>query len=149
LFQILSNSSFASLPVADVTEQVFSDSLSRFPYYANAFVSQAHEFEIMTGIKSINRHVGILIIKRNKDEYSSICIYKPVHEPLFVIVAPITALISKSYSSRYSSSSSIGTTTLRWVSACSTIVEHSQQEGFTECRYQRHVKPQLGGEPGI
>jgi hypothetical protein len=40
-----------------------------------------------------------------------------------------------------SSSSSIGTTTLSWVSACSTIVEHSQQEGFTECRCQRHVKP--------
>jgi hypothetical protein len=37
------------------------------------------------------------------------------------------------------SSSSIGTTTLSWVSACSTIVEHSQQEGFTECRCQRHV----------
>jgi hypothetical protein len=28
------------------------------------------------------------------------------------------------------SSSSIGTTTLSWVSACSTVVEHSQQEGF-------------------
>jgi hypothetical protein len=40
-----------------------------------------------------------------------------------------------------SSSSSIGTTTLSWVLACSTDVEHSQQEGFTECRYQRHVKP--------
>jgi hypothetical protein len=40
-----------------------------------------------------------------------------------------------------SSSSSIGTTTLSWVSACSTVVEHSQQEGFTECRCQRHVKP--------
>jgi hypothetical protein len=40
-----------------------------------------------------------------------------------------------------SSSSSIGTTTLSWVSACSTVVEHSQQEGFTECRLQRHVKP--------
>jgi hypothetical protein len=38
-------------------------------------------------------------------------------------------------------SSSIGTTTLGWVSACSTVVEHSQQEGFTECRCQRHVKP--------
>jgi hypothetical protein len=25
--------------------------------------------------------------------------------------------------------------------ACSTVVEHSQQEGFTECRCQRHVKP--------
>jgi hypothetical protein len=37
-------------------------------------------------------------------------------------------------------SSSIGTTTLSWVSACSTVVEHSQQEGFTECRCQRHVK---------
>jgi hypothetical protein len=39
------------------------------------------------------------------------------------------------------SSSSIGTTTLGWVSACSTVVEHSQKEGFTECRCQRHVKP--------
>jgi hypothetical protein len=39
------------------------------------------------------------------------------------------------------SSSSIGTTTLRWISACSTVVEHSQQEGFTECRCQQHVKP--------
>jgi hypothetical protein len=38
-----------------------------------------------------------------------------------------------------SSSSSIGTTTLSWVSACSTVVEHPQQEGFTECRCQRHV----------
>jgi hypothetical protein len=28
-----------------------------------------------------------------------------------------------------------------WVSACSIVVEHSQQEGFTEYRYQRHVKP--------
>jgi hypothetical protein len=28
------------------------------------------------------------------------------------------------------SSSSIGTTTLSWVSACSTIVEHCRQEGF-------------------
>jgi hypothetical protein len=28
-----------------------------------------------------------------------------------------------------------------WVSACSTVVEHSQQEGFTECRCQRSVKP--------
>jgi hypothetical protein len=41
----------------------------------------------------------------------------------------------------YFSSSSIGTTTLSWVSACSTVVEHSQQGGFTECRYQRHVWP--------
>jgi hypothetical protein len=41
---------------------------------------------------------------------------------------------------REGSSSSIGTTTLSWVSACSTVVEHSQQEGFTECRCQRHVK---------
>jgi hypothetical protein len=39
------------------------------------------------------------------------------------------------------SSSSIGTTTLSWVSACSTVVEHSQQEGFTECRRQQNVKP--------
>jgi hypothetical protein len=43
------------------------------------------------------------------------------------------------------SSSSIGTTTLSWVSAYSTIVEHSQQEGFTECRCQRHVKPTWRG----
>jgi hypothetical protein len=28
-----------------------------------------------------------------------------------------------------------------WVSACSTVVEHSQQEGFTECRCQQHIKP--------
>jgi hypothetical protein len=41
----------------------------------------------------------------------------------------------------HSSSSSIGTTALSWVSACSTIAEHSQQEGFTECHCQRHVKP--------
>jgi hypothetical protein len=39
------------------------------------------------------------------------------------------------------SSSSIGTATLSSVLACSTAVEHSQQEGFTECCYQRHVKP--------
>jgi hypothetical protein len=37
--------------------------------------------------------------------------------------------------------SSIGTTTLNWVSAYSTAVDHSQQEGFTECRCQRHVQP--------
>jgi hypothetical protein len=30
---------------------------------------------------------------------------------------------------------------LVWVWACSTVVDHSQQEGFTECRYQRHIKP--------
>jgi hypothetical protein len=42
-----------------------------------------------------------------------------------------------------SASSSIGTTTLSWVSACSTAVEHFQQEGFTECCCQRHVQPQL------
>jgi hypothetical protein len=40
-----------------------------------------------------------------------------------------------------SSSSSIGTTTLVGVSACSTVVEHYQQEGFRECRCQRHLKP--------
>jgi hypothetical protein len=27
-----------------------------------------------------------------------------------------------------------------WVSVCSTVIEHSQQKGFTECRYQRDVK---------
>jgi hypothetical protein len=40
-----------------------------------------------------------------------------------------------------SSPSSIGTTTLSWVSACSTVVENSQQEGFTECRCQWHIQP--------
>jgi hypothetical protein len=40
-----------------------------------------------------------------------------------------------------SSSSSTCTITLSWVSACSTAVEHSQREGFTKCRCQRHVKP--------
>jgi hypothetical protein len=39
------------------------------------------------------------------------------------------------------SSSSVGTTTLSWVSASSTVVEHSQQEGFTECCCQWHFKP--------
>jgi hypothetical protein len=46
-------------------------------------------------------------------------------------------------------SSSICTTTLSWVSACSNVVEHFQQGGFTECRCQRHVNPQIGGESGI
>jgi hypothetical protein len=36
---------------------------------------------------------------------------------------------------------SIGTTTLSWFLAFWTVVEHSQQERFTECRFQRHVKP--------
>jgi hypothetical protein len=26
-----------------------------------------------------------------------------------------------------------------WDSACSTVIEQSHQEGFTECRCQRHV----------
>jgi hypothetical protein len=29
----------------------------------------------------------------------------------------------------------------QWVLACSTVVEHSQQEGLTECCCQRHIKP--------
>jgi hypothetical protein len=37
-------------------------------------------------------------------------------------------------------SSSIGTTTLSLFSACPTVVEHSQQESFTECSCQRHVQ---------
>jgi hypothetical protein len=41
----------------------------------------------------------------------------------------------------HSSSSSVRSTTLSWVSASSTVVERSQHEGFTECRFQRHVKP--------
>jgi hypothetical protein len=48
---------------------------------------------------------------------------------------------SSSFSSSSSSSSSISTTTPSWVSTCSNVVENSQQEGFTECRCQRHVKP--------
>jgi hypothetical protein len=40
-----------------------------------------------------------------------------------------------------SSSSSLGTTTLSWVSACSTHVEHYQQERCTECHCQQHVQP--------
>jgi hypothetical protein len=50
-----------------------------------------------------------------------------------------------------SSSSSIGTTTLSWVSACSAVVEHSQQEGFTlqSAFASGTSNPQLGGEPGI
>jgi hypothetical protein len=41
----------------------------------------------------------------------------------------------------FATSSSIDTTTLSWVSACSTVVENSQQKVFTECRCQRYVKP--------
>jgi hypothetical protein len=49
-----------------------------------------------------------------------------------------------------SSPSSIDITTLSWVSACSTVVEHSQQEGFTECRCQWHVKhPNLEEKQGF
>jgi hypothetical protein len=33
---------------------------------------------------------------------------------------------------KYTSSSSSNGTTLSWVSACSTTVEHSQQEGFLQ-----------------
>jgi hypothetical protein len=48
------------------------------------------------------------------------------------------------------SSSSISTTALSWVSACSTVVEHSQQEGFYRVPLPAaHQTPQLGGEPGI
>jgi hypothetical protein len=49
-----------------------------------------------------------------------------------------------------SSSSSIGTTTLSWVSACSTAVEHSQQEKVLLSAVASGTSnPQLGGEPGI
>jgi hypothetical protein len=54
---------------------------------------------------------------------------------------PRNSCLIHNYLWKTSSSSSICTTTLSWVSACSTIVEHSQQEGFTEYRCQRHVKP--------
>jgi hypothetical protein len=50
-------------------------------------------------------------------------------------------VVLKKNVARWKTSFSIGTTTLSWVSACSTVLEHSQQEGFTECRCQRHVKP--------
>jgi hypothetical protein len=60
----------------------------------------------------------------------------PVFRRLCIVsLVAWTAMFNKS------SSSSIDTTTLSWVLACSTVVEHSQQEGFTECRCQRHVKP--------
>jgi hypothetical protein len=54
---------------------------------------------------------------------------------------PIHVEIDKCIKNKYSSSSSIGTTTVSWVSACPTIVEHSQHDGFTECCCQRRVKP--------
>jgi hypothetical protein len=50
-------------------------------------------------------------------------------------------MVKKAIFTNSAFSSSISTTTLSWVSACSTVVEHSQQEGFTECRCQQHVKP--------
>jgi hypothetical protein len=53
----------------------------------------------------------------------------------------VTVLSNSRSTSYWPSSSSIGTTTLSWVSACSNVVVHSQQEGFTECRCQRHVQP--------
>jgi hypothetical protein len=58
--------------------------------------------------------------------------------PPYSPFAAISSLLytSSSSSSSTSSSSSIGTTALSWVSACSTVVEHSQQGGFTECRCQ-------------
>jgi hypothetical protein len=62
---------------------------------------------------------------------------------LYLIEATSNVYLHLTYSHTYissSSSSSIGTTTLSWVSACSTVVEHAQQEGFTECRCKRHVK---------
>jgi hypothetical protein len=77
---------------------------------------------------------------------SAICACSSVNRLFQIFISYFTKTYSSSSSS---SSSSIGTTTLSWVSACSTVVEHSQQEGFTECRCQRHVKPQPGGEPGI
>jgi hypothetical protein len=46
--------------------------------------------------------------------------------------------------------SSVGTTTLSWVSACSTVLKHSQQEGFIQSSVASGTSnPQLGGEPGI
>jgi hypothetical protein len=65
------------------------------------------------------------------------CIYNNVHRTVNTETYSLPCLLS-TYSPL---SSSIGTTTLSWFSACSTVVEHSQQEGFTECRCQHHVKP--------
>jgi hypothetical protein len=48
-----------------------------------------------------------------------------------------------------SSSSSIGTTTLSWVSACSTAVEHSQQELLQSAVASGTSNPQLGGSIDI
>jgi hypothetical protein len=36
-----------------------------------------------------------------------------------------------------------------WVSACSTVVEHSQQEVLQSAFASGTSNPQLGGEPGI
>jgi hypothetical protein len=58
------------------------------------------------------------------------------------IIPPSKRAVSSSSSSSSSSSFLNRHYKPGWVSACSTIVEHSQQEGFTECRFQRHVKPQ-------
>jgi hypothetical protein len=58
-----------------------------------------------------------------------------------LICKNFNAVFRRFLSRSSSSSSSIGTTTLGWVSACSTVVKHSQQEGFTKCRCQRDVKP--------
>jgi hypothetical protein len=65
--------------------------------------------------------------------------YLYVH--LLVVYLTKKTSVKVSYTIGSSSSSSIGTTTLSWVSACSTAVEHSQQEGFRESLCQRHVKP--------
>jgi hypothetical protein len=63
------------------------------------------------------------------------------HEPITVRHLETGSFIPQLQNLFFLTSSSISTTTLSWVSVCSTIVEHSQQEGFTECRCQRHVLP--------
>jgi hypothetical protein len=64
-----------------------------------------------------------------------------LYKPCIVIQKYLNLVSTLSKAFNGLPSSSISTTTLIWVLACSTVVEHSQQEGFTECRWQRHVKP--------
>jgi hypothetical protein len=74
-------------------------------------------------------------------QFHSTC-YSAVHESLSLSLSPpplppwLLNLLKAASNFTYQlvSSSSISTTTLSWVSACSTVVKHSQQEGFTECR---------------
>jgi hypothetical protein len=80
-------------------------------------------------------------ISRNMEGMTTISIYyvplgtfllERTNRPIGIVTSPRTdLLIFFFFFNRHYNPS--------WVSACSTVVEHSQQEGFTECRCQRHV----------